>query len=58
MSTPPIPELMRLWRKGELTTEQAAGYVLQHLEEWLRWRTDVERRLRQLEQPPLRSKVE
>jgi hypothetical protein len=41
---------MRLWRKGELTTEQTVGYLLQHGEEWLHWRTDVEQRLRQLEQ--------
>jgi hypothetical protein len=28
MSTPPIDELMKLWRKGELTAEQAAGYMM------------------------------
>ena len=50
MSTYSIPDLMRLWRKGELTAEQAVGYLLQHWEEWLHWRTEVEKRLRQLEQ--------
>ena len=51
MSTPPIDELMKLWRKGELTAEQAAGYMMQHLVSMVQWRTEVERRLRQLEQP-------
>jgi hypothetical protein len=52
MSTPPIDELMKLWRKGELTAEQAAGYMMQHLVIMVQWRAEVERRLRQLEQPP------
>ncbi|HMN31577.1 MAG TPA: hypothetical protein PKE45_25735 [Caldilineaceae bacterium] len=51
MSTYSITELMQRWRKGELTAEQAVGYLLQNLEEWFHWRTNVEKRLRQLEQP-------
>jgi hypothetical protein len=43
MSTYSIPDLMRLWRKGELTAEQAIGHILQHLEEWYRWRMELEK---------------
>ncbi|HMN31640.1 MAG TPA: hypothetical protein PKE45_26060 [Caldilineaceae bacterium] len=50
MSTHPIPELMQLWHKGELTAEQAVGYMMQHWVEWVQWRAEVEKRLRQLEQ--------
>ena len=50
MSTHPIPELMQLWRKGELTAEQAVGYMMQHWVELVQWRAEVEKRLNQLEQ--------
>ena len=43
---------MKLWRKGELTAEQAVGYMMQHLVALFQWRAEVEKRLRQLEQPP------
>jgi hypothetical protein len=52
MSTPPIDEWLKLWRKGELTAEQAAGYMMQHLVAMFQWRAEVEQRLRQLEQSP------
>jgi hypothetical protein len=31
MSTYPISDLLALWRKGELTADQAIGYMLQNL---------------------------
>ena len=31
MSTYPLSELLHLWKRGELTAEQAIGYMLQHL---------------------------
>ena len=52
MSTPPIDELMKRWRQGEITAEQAVGYMMQHLVALSQWRPEVEKRLRQLEQPP------
>ena len=52
MSTPPIDELMKRWRQGEITAEQAVGYMMQHLVALSQWRPEVENRLRQLEQPP------
>ena len=52
MSTYTIPELIQLWRKGELTIEQAVGHLLQNLLALVQWRAEVEKRLRQLEQPP------
>lgn len=30
-STYPLPELLLLWKRGELTVEQLAGYLLQHV---------------------------
>lgn len=57
MSTYSIPELMRLWRKGDLTAEQAVGYILQHLEEWFQWRTELEKQLRQPNQPPSKPRA-
>ena len=50
MSTYPIPELLQRWRKGELTTEQAVGHILQNFLDQFQWRTEVEKRLRQLEE--------
>jgi hypothetical protein len=54
MSTHSIPDLLQLWAKGELTTEQAVGHILQHLQGSMQWRAEVEKRLRQLEQPPVK----
>ena len=31
MSTHPIPELLSLWAKNELTADQAIGHILQNL---------------------------
>ena len=52
MPPPPIDELMKRWRQGEITAEQAVGYMMQHLVALSQWRPEVEKRLRQLEQPP------
>lgn len=52
MSTYSIQELLRLWRQGKLTAEQAVGYLLQNLVSWYTQLADLERRVRQLEQPP------
>ena len=51
MSTYPIPDLLQRWAKGELTVEQAVGHVLQHLLTLAQRLAEMERRLRQLEQP-------
>lgn len=50
MSTYSIPELMQLWRRGDLTAEQAVGYILQNLVPWHERLIDLEKRVRQLEQ--------
>lgn len=54
MSTYTLPELLQLWRKGELTVEQLAGHLLQHLLGVSQQLAEVEKRLRQLEasRPP------
>ena len=31
MSTHPIPDLLSLWAKGDLTADQAIGHILQNL---------------------------
>jgi len=51
MSTHPLPDLLALWAKGELTVEQLTGHLLQHLLALLQRCNDLEKRLRQLEQP-------
>ena len=43
-------ELLRKWALGDLTTEQAVGHVLQHLLAFGNRQTDLEKRLRTLEQ--------
>ena len=50
MSTYPIQELLRLWRQGKLTAEQAVGYLLQNLLPWSQRLAELEKRVRQLEQ--------
>jgi hypothetical protein len=52
MSTHPLPDFLLLWAKGELTSEQAIGHLLQHLYDFYQWRAEIEKRLRQLEQAP------
>lgn len=43
-STYPLDKLLLLWKQGELTVEQLAGHLLQHVRAH-------EQRLRQLEPP-------
>lgn len=50
MATHPIPELLSLWAKGRLTTEQAIGHLLQTVEALAQRLAEAEKRLRQLEQ--------
>ena len=52
MSTYSLPDLLQQWAQGRLTTEQAVGHVLQNLLTVVQRLTDLEKRLRQLEQPP------
>ena len=56
MSTYSLPDLLHQWVQGNLTAEQAVGHVLQNLLSLLQRLTDLEKRLRQLEQPPLKPK--
>ena len=51
MASYPLPEVRRKWSKGELTLEQVAGHLLQHLLDQLERLNEVEKRLQQLEQP-------
>ena len=57
MSTHSIPELLHLWGKGKLTVEQAVGHMLQNLLALFQWRSEVEKRLRALEQPPAKPQA-
>ena len=52
MSTYNLPDLLRKWAKGELGLEQAIGHVLQHLVAFGQRLGEIEKRLRQLENPP------
>jgi hypothetical protein len=52
-STYSLSELLRKWRKNELTTEQAIGHLLQHLTTFATRLTEIEKRLHNLEQPPM-----
>jgi hypothetical protein len=47
-STYPIPDLLHLWDRDKLTTEQAIGQLLQHLADLAKRLAEVERRLEQL----------
>jgi hypothetical protein len=53
-STYSLSELLRKWRKNELTLEQAIGHLLQHLIAFDTRLTEIEKRLRNLEQPPMK----
>ncbi|MFN8491548.1 MAG: hypothetical protein U0350_28380 [Caldilineaceae bacterium] len=57
MSTYRPSELLQQWTQGNLTTEQAIGHVLQNLLMLAQHLTELEKRLRQLEQPPLPPKA-
>jgi hypothetical protein len=50
MSTYTIPELWQKWKLGELTAEQALGYLLQNMPALLQRQTEMEKRLQHLEQ--------
>ena len=52
MSTHTIPELLQRWAKGDLTSEQAIGHILQNLLSLFQRLADLEKRLRRLEEPP------
>lgn len=51
MSTYTPSELLSMWRKSELSLEQAIGYLLQHVFAFGQRLVEIEQRLRQLEQP-------
>ena len=50
MSTYPASDLLRLWSLGEVTPEQTIGHLVQHLVTITQRLTDLEKRLRQVEQ--------
>lgn len=50
MTTYPIPELLSRWARGQITADQALGYMLQHLLDLSTRLAEAESRLRQLEQ--------
>jgi hypothetical protein len=50
LSTYPIAELLRRWKLGELSAEQAAGYLIQHLAVLSPQVAGLERRLRRCEE--------
>lgn len=52
MSTYSLPELLKKWDRGELSLEQAIGHVLQHLLGVSKQLSELDKRLRQLEEPP------
>ena len=56
MSTYSLPDLLHQWSQGNMTAEQAIGHVLQNLLTVVQRLTDLEKRLRQLEQPPGKAK--
>ncbi len=56
MSTYSLPDLFHQWKQGNLTAEQAVGHVLQNLLTVVQRLAELEKRLRQLEQPPLNPK--
>ncbi len=56
MSTYSLPDLLQQWARGNLTADQAIGHLLQNLLTLAQRLTELENRLRQLEQPPLKPK--
>ena len=56
MSTYSLPDLLQQWTQGNLTAEQAIGHLLQNLLPLMQRLADLEKRLRQLEQPPGKAK--
>ncbi len=57
MSTYTLPDLLKHWKLGEMTAEQAAPkghpHLLQHLVALVQLQAETEKRLRQLEQTPV-----
>jgi hypothetical protein len=51
MSTHTIPELLQLWKLGELTAEQAMGYLLQNMVALEQRQLALEKRLPPAEPP-------
>jgi hypothetical protein len=54
MSTYSPSELLSKWKKSELSLEQAIGYLLQHVFDFGQRLVAIEKRLRELEQPPVK----
>ena len=50
MSTYSVVELLQKWKLGELTAEQALGYLLQNMSALVQRLTDAEKRIQHLEQ--------
>ncbi len=50
MSTYIPPDLLQQWAQGNLTADQAVGHLIQNLVTLLHRLTDLEKRLRLLEQ--------
>ena len=50
MSTYNPPDLLQQWAQGNLTADQAVGHLIQNLVTLLHRLTDLEKRLRLLEQ--------
>ncbi len=50
MTTYSVPELLQRWTLGDLTAEQAMGYLLQNMPALLQRLTEAEQRIQQLEQ--------
>ncbi len=50
MSTYSVPDLLQKWKLGELTVEQAFGYLLQNFLALVQRQVEMEKRVRQLEQ--------
>ena len=48
MSAEPIPKLLAKWDRGDLTTEQAVGQILQHLAAIYKLLDDLKRQLLKL----------
>jgi hypothetical protein len=49
-STYSLPELLRRWRLGDLTAEQAVGHLLQNIVPLHQRQTEHESRIRRLEE--------
>jgi len=56
MSTYSLPDLLNRWQRDEMTAEQVVGHLLQHFVALVQRQEQTEKRLRQLEQPPLQPK--